>query len=138
MSPVKSGLLHVDFFEVSLAEKVRIDVPIVLTGEAPVTRHREFIMVQDIDSLSVECLPTNMPNEASLDLSVLTEAEHSLKISDIKLGEGITIINDPDQVIARIATLRLAEEDVTAEEKTGAEAAAAAPVAPAEGEAAAG
>lgn len=135
VSPVKSELLHVDFFEVSLAEKVRVDVPIILTSEAPITRQKEYILVQEMDSLSVECLPADMPNQATLDLAVLTEPDHSLKVSDIDLGDAVTVINDPDQVIARISMLRLAEEEVA----EAAEAAAKAPpagepaAAPAEG-----
>jgi len=111
VSPVKSELIHVDFFEVSLAEKVRIDVPIVLASEAPITKHKEYILVQDMDSLSVECLPADMPNEATLDLAVLTEPDHTLKIADIDLGEGVTILDDPEHVVARISMLRLAEEE---------------------------
>lgn len=130
VSPVKSELLHVDFFEVSLAEKVRVDVPIILTSEAPITRQKEYILVQEMDSLSVECLPADMPNQATLDLAVLTEPDHSLKVADIDLGDAVTVINDPDQVIARISMLRLAEEEV-------AEAAEAAAKAPPAGEPAA-
>ncbi len=132
VSPVKSELLHVDFFEVSLAEKVRVDVPIVLTSEAPVTKQKEYILVQDMDSLSVECLPADMPNEASLDLSVLTEPDQTLKVSDIDLGDAVTVINDPDQVVARISMLRLAEEEVAEEAAAGAPAAG--EPAPAEGD----
>ncbi len=122
VSPVKSGLIHVDFFEVSLAEKVRVDVPIILTSEAPITKQKEYILVQEMDSLSVECLPADMPNDATLDLAVLTEPDQSLKVSDIDLGDGVTIINDPEHVVARIAMLRLSEEEI-AEDAAAAEAA---------------
>ena len=122
VSPVKSGLIHVDFFQVSLAERVRVDVPIILTSEAPITKQKEYILVQDMDSLSVECLPADMPNEATLDLAVLTEPDQSLKVGDIDLGEGVTIIDDPEHVVARIAMLRLSEEEV-AEDAAAAEAA---------------
>ena len=122
VSPVKSGLIHVDFFQVSLAERVRVDVPIILTSEAPITKQKEYILVQDMDSLSVECLPADMPNEATLDLAVLTGPDQSLKVSDIDLGEGVTIIDDPEHVVARIAMLRLSEEEV-AEDAAAAEAA---------------
>ncbi len=122
VSPVKSGLIHVDFFEVSLAEKVRVDVPIILTSEAPITKQKEYILVQEMDSLSVECLPADMPNDATLDLAVLTEPDQSLKVSDIDLGDDVTIINDPEHVVARIAMLRLSEEEI-AEDAAAAEAA---------------
>ncbi len=130
VSPVKSELLHVDFFEVSLAERVRVDVPIVLTSEAPVTKQKEYILVQDMDTLSVECLPADMPNEAVLDLEVLTESDQTIKISDIDLGDDVTILDDPEYVVVRISVLRLAEEEVAEEEAVEAPAAEAA--APAE------
>lgn len=122
VSPVKSGLIHVDFFEVNLAEKVRVDVPIILTSEAPITKQKEYILVQEMGSLSVECLPADMPNDATLDLAVLTEPDQSLKVGDIDLGEGVTIIDDPEHVVARIAMLRLSEEEI-AEDAATAEAA---------------
>ncbi len=143
VSPVKSGLLHVDFFQVSLAERVRVDVPIVLTSEAPITKQKEYILVQEMDTLSVECLPADMPGEVTLDLAVLTEPDHVLKVSDIDLGDDVTVVSDPEQAVVRISLLRLAEEEVEEEVEEGvegveegAEAGAAAPGAEGDSEAA--
>lgn len=101
--------LHVDFYQVKMAEKVKMDVPIVLSGEAPALKSKENMLVQELDNLSVECLPAQIPASIELDLSVLTETEQSIRVRDIELDKEITILDDPEMVVAKI-TLRHVEK----------------------------
>ena len=113
--PRTGELLHVDFYQVSMAEKIRVEVPIVLVGEAPALKLKENFLMHELNSLSVECLPDEIPNSVELDLASLTEAEQAIHVRDITLDEGITVLNNPEQLIAKIGTRHV--EKLVEEEK---------------------
>jgi len=112
--PRTDELLHVDFYQVSMEEKVRVEVPIVLVGEAPALRLKENFLAQDLNSLTVECLPDRIPNRIELDLSPLTETGQAIHVKDITLGDEITVLNNPEQLVAKIS-IRYVEKEVVVE-----------------------
>lgn len=116
--PCTGESLHVDFYQVTMTEKVKVEVPIVLVGEAPALKLKENMMVHELNTLTVECLPANIPSRLEVDLTPLTEPEQSLRVKDIKLDEGITILNDPEVVLVKISvrTEEKVEKPVVAEE----------------------
>ncbi len=118
-APLKGELLHVDFYQVQMTEMVKVDVPIVLVGEAPAARSKENTLVQELNNLTVQCLPAKMPNRIEVDLTPLTEPEQALRVKDIELDEEVTVINDPEQVLVKISSrpIEKIEEPVVAEEE---------------------
>ncbi len=132
---ITGRLLHVDFYQVRMEEKIKVEVPIVLVGEAPALKVKDNTLVQELTILDIECLPDQIPNSVEVDLSPLTEADQSIQVKSIALGVGITILNDPEQAIARVSK-RVIEAAPPPKEAAVEEAAAAAEAAaPAEGEA---
>lgn len=109
IEPVTGESLHIDFYQVKMAEQIKMEVPIVLTGEAPVLKLKENMLMQELSTLIVECLPAKIPNSIELDLSSLTEPEQAVRVKDIELDKEITILNDPELVVVRIV-LRPAEK----------------------------
>jgi len=105
----RRGLVHVDFYQVRKAEEMKVEVPVVLVGEAPALKVRENTLLQELDTLSVECLPANIPASVELDISSLTEADEVLRVKDIELEKGVTVLNDPEVVVAKISALRVEE-----------------------------
>ena len=105
----RRGLVHVDFYQVRKAEEMKVEVPVVLVGEAPALKVRENTLLQELDTLSVECLPANIPASVELDISSLTESEQVLRVKDIELEKGVTVLNDPEVVVAKISALRVEE-----------------------------
>ena len=97
------ALLHVDFYQVRMAEKIEVEVPIVLVGEAPALKSKENILLHELNSLTIECLPAQILASIELDLSSLTEVEQAIQVKDVMLGEGITVLNDPEQVVVKIS-----------------------------------
>jgi len=118
-------LLHVDFYQVRMAEKIRVEVPIVLVGEAPALRFKENVLAQELNSLAIECLPDEIPPSVELDLSSLTEGEQAIQVKDIVLDEGITILNDLEQIVVKTSArpVERVEEVAVAEEVEAPEAA---------------
>jgi len=121
--PRTRELIHVDFYQVSMAEKIRVDVPIVTVGEAPALKLKDNFLAQELNSLTVECLPDEIPNKVELDLGSLTDAEQTIRVKDISLDEGITVLNALEQLVVRISVRRV--EKVVEEEKVEVEAEAA-------------
>lgn len=102
--PQTYDLLHVDFYQVRMAEKIKVDVPIVLVGEAPALKLKENMLVQDLTSLTIECLPNEIPASIELDLSLLTEVEQLIRVKEIILSEGVTVLTDPEHTVVKISS----------------------------------
>jgi len=116
--PGTGALLHVDFYQVRKREKIKAEVPIVLTGEAPAMKLKGRSLMQTLNSLSIECLPDKIPPQVEVDLSSLEEADQAIHVRDITLGSGITINTDPDQLVVKITEAvaeKVVEEGVTEE-----------------------
>ncbi len=108
--------LHVDFYQVRKTEKIRVDVPIVLVGEAPAMKEKGRILTHGVTSLGIECLPDKLPPQIEVDLSPLEELGQSIYVRDITLSPDITVITDPDQLLAKVSEARVEVEEVVAEE----------------------
>jgi len=109
------GLLHVDLYQIKMTEKIRVEVPIVVVGEAPALKSKENMLLQELNSLTVECLPDKIPTSVKVDLSSLTERAQAIRVEDIILDEEITVLNAPELVVVRIGS-RPRREEVVAEE----------------------
>ena len=114
--PLTGESLHVDFIQVESAEEIKVKIPIVLVGEAPALRSKENMLVQDLNTLIVECLPAKIPTGVKLDISSLTDPEQTCRVKDIELDEEITILHDPELVVVRIKSRPIEKEVVVAEE----------------------
>ncbi len=114
----RGELLHVDFYQVRMAEKIKVEVPVVLVGEAPASRARGNTLLQELNTLTVECLPSEIPASVELDLSALTDPEQVIRAGDVEVGEEIAVLNDPELVVVRITSRpeEKIEEEVIAKE----------------------
>ena len=126
-----SGLLfHVDFYQVRKGERMRVDVPLVLVGDAPALKGKGRMLIHGVTSLPIECLPESIPSRIEVELSVLEEVEQAIYVRDIVLDPGIVVHADPEQMVVKVseaAVARVEEEVVVAEEVAEAEVEAGAP-----------
>jgi large subunit ribosomal protein L25 len=105
--PVKGELLHVDFYQVRMDQKLKIEVPLVLTGKAPAVKEFGGILVQEMSSIEVECLPSNMPHSIEADISGLLQLDQALHVKDLQVGDGVNITADAGKVVAKVARARI-------------------------------
>jgi len=114
----RGGLLHVDLYQVKMEEKVKVEVPINLTGEAPALKSKDNMLIHSVSHLTIECLPDEIPPSIEVDLGSLTEVEQDIRVSDINLGNKIDVLDDPEQIIAKVSArfVERAEEPVEEEE----------------------
>jgi len=101
VDPVKGELLHADFFEVSLTEEVKVTVHITAIGDSIGVKRDGGILQYLLREIEVECLPDKIPGHIETDISGL-EIGQSVRVSDLKLGEGIKVLNNPEEVIVNV------------------------------------
>ena len=104
-------LLHVDFYQVRKGEKMTMDVPIVLVGEAPAMKGKGRMVSRGITILSIECLPDKVPPQIEVDISGLLELEQTIKVKDIILDPDITVHVDPEQLVVKVTEIIIKVEE---------------------------
>ena len=108
--PVTEDLLHVDFIRVDVTQTISAEVPITLVGSAPATQQGGTLL-QPLTSLLVEALPMDIPASVEADVSDLDDFEKSIVVSDIAVGDNVTVLTDSDEFVARVSPPRVEAED---------------------------
>lgn len=97
--------VHADFYQVNLKEKVKTMVPIVLTGEPVAVTEKLGTLIHPLSEVEVEALPEALPENIEISIEHLAAVDDQVMVSDLKTEEGVTILTDPDQVVAKIAEI---------------------------------
>jgi large subunit ribosomal protein L25 len=110
--PRTGKVIHVDFFRVSLRERLNVKVPLRFVGEAPAVKTEGGVLLHLLDALEVECEAGDIPEYIEVDVSPLTEIDALLHAEDVPLPTKFTLITDPKESVAKVAATRaeLAEE----------------------------
>ena len=114
---VTDELLHVDFYQISMTEKMRADVPVVLFGISDAVTTFGGVLLQMTEKIAVEALPSDIPVQFDVDVSKITELEGSVHVRDLAIDTAkVTLHTELDVVLARVASPRVVvEETPTAE-----------------------
>jgi large subunit ribosomal protein L25 len=110
------AILHVDFYEVESNTLLRARVPLHIQG-SPVGVREGGILESSLHEIEVECLPGNLPERLTVDISGL-KVNQSIHVRDLALGEGVRLISGADQVVALV---KFAKAEGTAAEGEAAE-----------------
>jgi len=116
MDPAKGRPLHADFLEVSMERKIRVEVPLVLTGEPVGVKGKGGVLEQPLRQLFVECLPLNIPERIGVDVSAL-DIGSAIHVRDLTVGEGVRILEDGGRVVASVVAPAAEEVAAPVEEK---------------------
>jgi large subunit ribosomal protein L25 len=120
VDPTRDRLIHFDFIEVRMDEPVTSVTNVVLVGEARGVALEGGVLDQPVHSLSVTALPGNLPGQIEVDVSELGVGS-TVRVSDVKAPEGVTIEDDPDTLIASITIATELEEPEVEEAEEGVE-----------------
>src|SRR5450432_2552324 len=112
--PLDGKVLHVDFHEVAVDEKVTVQVPVETTGEAAGVKTGGGVLEHILFKLKVRCLPKDLPEQIVLDVTAL-EIGKSIHLGDVKAPEGVEILGDKYITVVAVAAPRAEEEVVAAE-----------------------
>jgi large subunit ribosomal protein L25 len=137
----RGNVLHADFFQVNLKEKVKTMIPLEIVGEPKAVLDKIGLLMNILSEVEVEALPAELPENIEVNVEHLANIDDQITVADLKVPEGVAVLTEADQVISKIGELvtkeaaaEAAAEEAAAEaakEETGAEGT------PAEGEAAA-
>ena len=120
-------LLHVDFFQVNLKEKVKTVVKVIAVGIPKAVSEKLGLLLQPLSEVEIEALPTDLPDKIEVNVQPLAEVNAQITVSEIKAPTGVTILTDASQVVVKIGELiSKAAAAQTAAEAAAAEAAKAA------------
>jgi large subunit ribosomal protein L25 len=135
--PVNRRPLHVDLFLVRMTEELTVDVPLVAIGSSNAVDNLNGTLLLQIDAVRVRALPDHLPQSIEFSIESLVDFDAVVKVADLTIPGDVTLLNDPEEVVAKVLASRLQAEaaELAAEE---AEAAAEGAEAPTEGEAAEG
>ncbi len=103
---IKDHLQHVDFQVISLTEKIRTEVSIDLVGTAPAVKELNALVVSGIDAIEVECLPQDLPERISVDVSNLHNIGDAIYLKDIPVPANVTFLTDTSELIAVISSIK--------------------------------
>ena len=120
--PLKGKLLHIDMKRIAMDEKIRVSVPVHLTGEAAGVKQQGGILDQVLREVEIECLPGDIPASIDADISGLVFGE-VLRVADLPHGGTIKFITEANQAVAHITSVK--EEAAPTPEAAAAEAGAA-------------
>jgi len=121
---VKDQLIHMDFFQVDMAEKVTTEVELNFIGEAPAVKQLGGVVVKNFDAVEIECLPKDLTSELDVDLSVLTDFDTHITFADLKLPKGVALSDkhEMNEIIVAVEEPRaVAVENAAAEEAVNTE-----------------
>jgi large subunit ribosomal protein L25 len=110
---IKNRLLHVDFLAVSLNEAIRANVVVNFIGVSSAVKDFNAVLVTNLQSLEVECLPTDLPERIDVDITALARPGDGIRVRDVHVSDNIRLLNDPDTMVA-VATFAKVEEEAAA------------------------
>src|SRR3989338_5742029 len=113
LDPVTHLPRHVDLYAVTKGEKVEVAVPLEFVGESPAMKAGANL-VRVLHELAVEADPANLPHEITIDVSILAEIGAQIHAGDVKLPAGVTLVTDPEEVVALIQEVEEEPEEVAA------------------------
>jgi len=113
VDPLTRQVMHIDFQRILMTEKVKVQVPVELTGTAYGVKTEGGMIDFVHREVAVECLPGDIPKHVDLDVTELRIGQH-VEARELKLPEGVTLAEEPDRVIVALSHTK-AEESAAAE-----------------------
>jgi large subunit ribosomal protein L25 len=109
LEPVRGQLLHLDMVRIAKDAKLKLKVPVHVTGEPKGVKVQGGVFEFVLREVEVECLPDDIPEHVTVDVSELLIGRH-LRVSDLPIGGEVKVLTDPERVVAHVVTLRVEEE----------------------------
>lgn len=110
LDPLTNRPRHVDFYAITKGEKVEVAIPLEYVGESPAVRAGANL-VTVIREIEVEADPMSLPQHIEVDISVLTAVDDQIRASDLKLPAGVSLVGDPEEVVALIQVVAEESEE---------------------------
>lgn len=114
LDPSTSRVKHIDFHQLRMDEMVEVDIKLKFVGEAPAVKGLGGVLVKAVPELKVKCLPVDLVHEIEVDISILKEFDIDIKVSDITLPKGITVLSPSMNEVVVTVTAPRSEAELAA------------------------
>lgn len=108
--------LHADFYQVNLKEKVKSMVPLEITGVPKAIEEKLGVLLTPMSEVEVEALPEELPDNIEVDVTNLSNVDEQITVAELKVPQGVTILTEAEQVVARIGEMMKEEEPAPTDE----------------------
>jgi large subunit ribosomal protein L25 len=115
MDPIKYIPRHIDFYVVEKGKKIETNVPLEFIGVSPAVKSLGGILIKVMRELSISVLPKDLPKQINVELGSLENLDSLISIKDLKLPEGVEVLNNPDEIVASISGASDSEEESSSE-----------------------
>ena len=116
VDPRHRKLLHVDLFELKSGEEVTVEIQLHTTGESYAVARLAGTLLHNIDRIKIRALPEKLPDSLEYSIESLVDFDTAIHLRDIPMPEGVTLLSDPDEVVAKVAAPHVIEEPVVVAE----------------------
>lgn len=116
LDPVTNQPVHADFYVPEAGKKVTVSVPIEFVGVSPAVKDLGGLLVKVLHELEIEVLPKDLPHAISVDISTLKTLDAQIMIKDLKLASSVTILANPEEVVAAISVAQEEPEEAPAQD----------------------
>lgn len=103
--PVKGTLMHIDLKRIDLTRKLRVSVPVHVSGDAKGVKQQGGVLDVVTKSIEIECIPDDIPDQFDVDVSELTIG-FNIRVSDLPVKSGVRVLTAPEAVIAHVVGIR--------------------------------
>ena len=110
--PVDGKIIHVDFYQPNLEEKIEADIPIQFINESPAVKDLEGTLVKNIQEIPVKALPRDLPKEIEADISLLKNLNDELLVKDLNIPNNVEVLKDEKEIVAYVAPPENVEEEL--------------------------
>ena len=118
VDPVKSNIIHIDFMMINMNKEMHATLPVRFIGESQAVKGLGGTLIQALEEINIKCLPKDLISHIDLDISGLNTFEDVIRVSDLKLPAGITILDKMDTLVAKVMA-PLTEDQLKAMEEAG-------------------
>lgn len=113
--PIRRTIQHIDFYAVSMTEKITASIRVILAGEPEDVKSGTGVLLQERDTLEIECLPSDLIEAVTIDVSKM-KVDDVVRVKDVIVPPGITLLDDPEDEVVRVTRfVEAKEEEVAAE-----------------------
>ena len=114
-NPVDRRMLHVDLFAVRMTEELTVDVPLVTVGESYAIEKLGGTLLRVLEHVKVRALPDHLPQAIDVPIDSLIDFEATVHVRDLTIPSDVTLLTDPDEIVARVQAPRVEEVEAPVE-----------------------
>ena len=107
---VKGSILHADFYQVKMKEKITSSVPLEFIGKSKAVEEKEGVLIKNLDEMEVECLPAHLPKSIQVDISKLNTFDDVILVKDLEISKEVKVLADKEDIVAKVQAPRTEEE----------------------------